>query len=418
MVTRIIEHMFPSSSLPVDAASCVDELEEIERLKGALCARQACLTAHLAELSPSASDRSLAREVGLARHESPTRGARMLRLGRALVDDHPEVLALLEAGEINEARAELVCTETSDLCATDRRSADREIATRLAADPGLGDRDVTDLARRVSFRIDAATAERRRERARADRHVSTRTYGDGTAQVAGRVADHQMVAIMASLDQQAHVLRASGCDDRTRAQIVADLFVERLTGQVTATAAPVRIDLVVSAETLLGGGDEPGEVAGLGPVPAQVARDLVLASPEQTTAVRRLFADTDHLVAMESASTHFSGLLRQLVELRDRRCRTPRCDATIRHGDHVIARRRGGPTSAHNAQGLCEACNLAKEEPGWRHEVVSTDVLEAHTVEITTPTGRRHRSRAPSPPGAEARDHFAESRPGVFTLIA
>lgn len=417
MVATIIEHMFPSSSLPVDVASCVDELEEVERLKGALCARQARVTAHLAALSPSASDRSLAREVGLARHESPTRGGRLLRLGRALVDDHPEVLALLEAGEINEARAELVCTETSDLCATDRRTADREIAARLAAEPGLGDRDVTDLARRVSFRIDADAAERRRERARAERHVSTRTYGDGTAQVAGRVADHQMVAIMTSLDHQAQVLRAAGCDDRTRAQIVADLFVERLTGQVTATATPVRIDLVVSAETLLGG-DEPAEVAGLGPVPAQVARDLVLASPEQATVVRRLFADTDHLVAMESTATRFAGLLRQFVELRDRRCRTPWCTAPIRHGDHVTARRRGGSTSAHNAQGLCEACNLAKEEPDWRHEVVSTDVLETHTVEITTPTGHRHRSRAPSPPGAVARDHFAETRPGVFTLIA
>ncbi len=410
--------MFPSPALPLDAAACVDELEEIERLKGALCAQQARLVAQLDELSPGSTDRSLAGEVGMARHESPSRGRRLLRLGRALVHDHPEVLGLLESGEINEARAELVCTETRDLAAADRRTADREIAERLRERPGLGDRDVADLARRVSFRIDATAAERRRKRGHAERRVWSRTHGDGTATVSGRVADHQMVAIMASLGHRAELLRASGCDDRTRAQIVADLFVERLTGQATATSAPVRIDLVVPAETLLGGGDEPGEVVGLGPVPAQVARDLVLASPEEATVIRRLFADTDHLVAMESLSRLFSGLLRQFLELRDRRCRTPWCNAPIRHGDHVRSAARGGATSSHNGQGLCVGCNLTKEDPGWQHTVVSDDVVEAHTVEVTTPTGQRHRSTEPRPPGADPRDRYAQTRPGVYSLIA
>jgi hypothetical protein len=356
--------------------------------------------------------------VGAARHESPSRGHRLLLLARGLVDDHPEVLALLDAGEINETRAELVCAETRDLTAGDRRTADREIAARLVAEPGLGNRDVADLARRTSFRIDPTAAVRRRARGHAERHVSARAYGDGTAQVAGRVADHQMVAIMTSLEHQASLLRATGCDDRTRAQVIADLFVERLTGQATAVATPVRIDLVVSAETLLADGDEPAEVPGLGPIPASVAREMVLASPEQATVIRRLFADTDHLVAMESVSTHFHGLLRQLLELRDRRCRTPWCDAPVRHGDHVRPRARGGPTSLHNGQGLCESCNLTKEEPGWHHQVTSADVVEAHTVDVTSPTGHRYRSRAPSPPGADPRDHYAQTRPGVWTLIA
>lgn len=53
---------------------------------------------------------------------------------------------------------------------------------------------------------------------------------------------------------------------------------------------------------------------------------------------------------MESASRTFDGLLRQLVTLRDRTCRTP---------DHAV-----GPTTAANGQGLCNGCNQLKGEPG------------------------------------------------------
>ncbi len=46
-----------------------------------------------------------------------------------------------------------------------------------------------------------------------------------------------------------------------------------------------------------------------------------------------------------------------------------------------------------NGQGLCEACNYAKEAPGWRTDLITSD---RHLVEITTPTGHRYRS-SPSP---------------------
>jgi hypothetical protein len=55
-----------------------------------------------------------------------------------------------------------------------------------------------------------------------------------------------------------------------------------------------------------------------------------------------------------------------------------------------------GETSRDNGQGLCEACNYAKEAPGWSATVVDT---EPHTVEISTPTGQTHRSTAPALPG-------------------
>lgn len=219
---------------------------------------------------------------------------------------------------------------------------------------------------------------------------------------------------MQSLRTRADVLRATGCDDRTRAQIVADLFVERLTGQATARSAPVALHLVVPAETLLADGDEPGHLAGAGPVPAPIARRLAAESAEVGSTIRRLFAATDRLVALESTARAFTGLLRRFVTLRDRRCRTPWCDASIAHLDHVLPHADGGPTSHANAQGLCESCNLVKEDPGWRHATGSAD--EPHIVLTTSPTGHTYRSRAPASPGAGPR--YVASRSGLYTLTA
>ncbi|MCL2781589.1 MAG: hypothetical protein FWD74_08935, partial [Actinomycetia bacterium] len=47
-----------------------------------------------------------------------------------------------------------------------------------------------------------------------------------------------------------------------------------------------------------------------------------------------------------------------------------------------------------DGQGLCQACNLAKQAPGWDHQP-TIDPDTGHTVRVTTPTGRHYRSTAP-----------------------
>lgn len=47
---------------------------------------------------------------------------------------------------------------------------------------------------------------------------------------------------------------------------------------------------------------------------------------------------------------------------------------------------------------MCEACNYAKEAPGWR-VVTRHDEKGQHTAEFITPTGAPHRSTAPPLPG-------------------
>ena len=86
------------------------------------------------------------------------------------------------------------------------------------------------------------------------------------------------------------------------------------------------------------------------------------------------------------------------IGLRDQTCRTPYCDAPIRHLDHAQPRHRDGPTSADNGLGECERCNYTKESPGWR-VTAGSDENGVHTAEFTTPTRHRYRSTAPPLPG-------------------
>jgi hypothetical protein len=91
--------------------------------------------------------------------------------------------------------------------------------------------------------------------------------------------------------------------------------------------------------------------------------------------------------------------LAKFIRLRDQTCRTPWCDAPIRHVDHSQSIASGGMTSEPNAQGLCEACNHAKEAQGWRARPGPD-----RTIRTTTPTGHTHTTRPPPVATVHRRD--------------
>ena len=151
--------------------------------------------------------------------------------------------------------------------------------------------------------------------------------------------------------------------------------------------------------TLLTDDPTPARVVGYGPIHAALARQIVREAPRAW--LRRLYTHpgSDALVAMDSRRRPFDGALREFLVVRDQVCRTPWCDAPFRHADHVTRAADGGETSALNGEGLCEACNYAKEAAGWHAIALFSD---RHEVLITTPTGHTYVSSAPDPPGSPA----------------
>jgi hypothetical protein len=385
-----------------DDPARIELIRALEELKGAAAAAQARLTADFdrsqrdeqrsAGVRAQEVGRGIAAQVALARRESPSKGSRFVGLAHAL-EEMPHAARSFARGEVGEWRVTVLTRETACLSASDRTTVDAELASRPGGLAALGDRGVEREARRVAYRLDPHAATRRARRAESERSVSVRPAPDTMSYVTGLLPVRQGVAVHAALARHADSLRSSG-DRRSRGQIMADTLVERVTGQASASAVPLEVQVVMSADALLGDDASPAHVPGYGPVPAPWARTWV-ADPDARVWLRRLYATprSGSLVAMESSRRLFSGGLRRFIEVRDQSCRTPWCDAPVRHVDHPARSVDGGATSVTNSQGLCEACNLAKEAPGWRARA------SGGGVETVTPTGHRYLSPVLACPG-------------------
>ena len=385
----------------VSEAEQIEYLSLLEKLKGGSAAAQARVTDNLAvDRTASEAERGvpsakrsqgLAAEIGLARRTSPFRGARDLGLAKVLVREMPQTLDLLTRGEISEWRATVVVRETAVLSLEDRQQVDAELADQLAS---LGDREAAATARAIGYRLDPGSAIRRTRGARSDRFVSLRPAPDTMSYLTAFLPVEQGVACFAALQNAADTACSDG-DPRSRSQVMADTAVERLTGQASAPDVDVEVHVVMTDSALLTDDDTPAHVVGYGPIHAALARLIVRRAHRAW--LRRLYRSprSGALVAMDSRRRAFDGELREFLVIRDQICRTPWCDAPIRHADHVIPVINGGKTSVENGQGLCEACNYAKQAAGWRTIPLPSD---RHEVLITTPTGRTYVSTAPDPP--------------------
>ncbi|PNI09336.1 HNH endonuclease [Arthrobacter sp. AFG7.2] len=388
----------------------IDQLRALEDLKSLASARQAEIAVAF-ELSrrreqAAAGGRAdelgagVGAEIALARRESPARGGRLLGLAKALATEMPHTLAALQSGQLNEWRATLIVKETTCLSAEDRCAVDEEIAADTGTLAGAGDRAVIAAVRAAAYRRDPGSVAKRAGHAISDRTVTLRPAPDTMTRLTALLPVAQGVAVFAALTRNADTRRASG-DERGKGQIMADELVQRVTGTPGGISG-IEIQLVMTDRTLFQGDSEPARLAGYGIVPAEWARKAVLSQEpetgELTTWLRRLYTApaTGELLAMDSKARLFPPGLRRFLQTRDDTCRTPYCDAPIRHHDHIIPRHQHGPTSSTNGQGLCEACNHTKETPGWTTRTVPGP---RHTVQLRTPTGHTYHSTAPPPPG-------------------
>jgi hypothetical protein len=406
-----------------DGAGMIDQLRQLEDAKALAAAKQAEITVAFdlqqrreqaaAGVPANEQGAGVGAQVALARRESPARGGRLLGLAKALTG-MPRTFSAFRSGQLNEWRTTLIVKETACLSVEDRMAVDEELAADTGAFDGAGDRAIISAVKAAAYRRDPRSVVKRAAHAVGGRTVTIRPAPDTMAYVTALLPVAKGVAVYAALTREADTLRSGG-DERSTGQIKADTMVERITG-VPGGVSSVEIQLVMTDRTLLQGDSEPARLTGYGTVPAEWARRAALnglaeldgpaelngsaGNGELTAWVRRLYTapGTGELVGMDSKARFFPPGLRRFIQVRDDVCRTPYCDAPIRHDDHIIAWHNGGPTTAGNGQGLCEACNHNKETRGWSAKPVPIPGAR-HTVQLQTPTGHTYRSTAPLLPG-------------------
>lgn len=391
------------------SAVYVELVTSLERLKSAASAAQARVSERfdLAQRRLQEAEGVPARKLGqgvgaqvaLARSESPVKGGRFLGAAQAWVREMPRTLEALADGRLNEWRATLAVKETACLAVEDRQAVDEEFGRLLDKHPAMGDRAVVAAVRRLVVARDAEAFLRRAEKAVKDRRVTCRPAADGMTYVTALLPLREGVAVYAALGRAADASRSAG-DERSRGQLMADTLVERLTGRPVEDPVDIHLDIVITDRGLFAEDEEAAEVVGTGPVPAAWVRQLLeqVPDPQAQVQVRRIFRGPGALLATETAGRYFTPAVQHLIRIRDQHCRTPWCDAPIRHGDHVVDHAAGGPTSLENGQGLCERCNHTKRLPGWDAGV---EPGPEHRVRLVTPTGHGYTSHPPTGPGRE-----------------
>ncbi len=406
----------------LDDAQRIDSIRALERLVCVATAAQAALSAELdtsqrAEQSSQGvpgeqQGRGVAAQVALARRESHHRGQRHLGLAKIVTAELPHLWSAWRSGRVTEWKATLVARETACLTREDRLAVDAAVCTAADRLEQMGDRELAAACQKVAYRLDPASYVTRRRQAEADRNVTLRPAPDAMTWLTALLPVKEGVAAYAALTREADSARATG-DARTRGQVMADALVGAVAARAEASrqtearwdptplgasseppGPAVTVGLVMSDAVLFGESDEPAHMEGYGPVPAELAREIVARACDHNERVwlRRLYTSptTGELVAMDSRARLFRNSLARFIRLRDQVCRTPWCDAPIRHVDHLMGAVNGGDTSADNGQGLCEACNYAKQAPGWAARAAPDGVT------TTTPPGHTYGSSPPT----------------------
>jgi hypothetical protein len=162
------------------------------------------------------------------------------------------------------------------------------------------------------------------------------------------------------------------------------------------------VQVTASLTTLMGLDDDPCELAGYGPITADLAR--AIAHHEGGT-WRRLVTDPRTGALLDYGHRVYAApaRLKRFVQGRDVTCRWPNCTqpAALCQFDHII--RWPLITAVRNGQSLCTRHHRIKDEGGWRHELL-TPATHPHeypryiegTIKITTGAGQVYYSSPPT----------------------
>jgi hypothetical protein len=389
-----------------DACTPAERIDRIVALDRGVAMLQAALSVEMATFARQrrradiadgmpidSAGRGATVEVAMARRVSKATVEHHLAFAEPMIADHPRLLEACLNGDVSQPAARNVVKACETLESDQRRAIDADLtALAMERTPGQLKKDA---ARRVAA-ADPAAATKRALIARAAKRIRPVVNGDGTGTLIATLPVEQAVAAWQALDHTARGRRADG-DERSIRELMCDLFVERLTGQATATDLRLEIGVVVAASSLLGADDQPAKLIGHyggdhGVLPAALARELATS---ESACWRRLVCDPldGTLVSMDTRKRRFDGTLRKFLTYRDGTSRRPFSDTAINEFDHIVRHADGGPTNASNSQGLGKSDHPIRDLPGWKVEAIDGDA--ANGVRWTTPTGHSYTSRPP-----------------------
>ncbi|RKE62869.1 HNH endonuclease signature motif containing protein [Microbacterium sp. AG238] len=358
--------------------------------------------------------RSVAAEAaGLARR-SDRRLQADIDHALTIVDDYPAVFAAWEQRRITRDHVEVVVKAATGLPGEVR--GEFEAAAIAVCEQDIATR-VKPALRALAERLHDRTFTDRHREAAAGRCVRVLHGADGMSDVIATVPTVIAVGMLDRLTQMGQAVKDArdvggrgdaveadaAPDARTMDQLRADILGDLVLGGAPVVdptygadrtgglgAIRARVQVTVTAETLMGRDEHPADAVGAGLIDADTARELA----GQVSEWDRLFIDPVTRTPVQIDTYRPTMAMKKLLTARDQHCRFPGCRrAAIRcELDHTVDYALGGHTHLHNLAHLCQRHHSMKQFTRWEVRQVGGGVLE-----WTSPLGRVYREDVPVP---------------------
>lgn len=392
----------------VGADVLVEAIAGWERVIAWAGARQGELVRAFAAAEAAVGREEFAADAIAARLVVPRSRAQDLIAFARMLGELPDLAGLLAVGAVDAYKAQIIATEVATLAVGDQRA----VLTGLGGDVAeLTGPQLRRRVRRAVLAHDPGQAQERRVAAEDARRVELVPAPDAMAWIGAYLPAAHAEACFTALTALAACPAPAderGIDAR-RADAFTDVFTRILEGGEgpygplpTQQRRRPHIQVTIAATTLLGLDEAPGELAGYGPIPAPLARQIAADGTW-----RRLLTDpaTGEVTSRGEVAYRPGADLSGTVIARDVTCCFPGCRVPAGRCDldHIEpydpTQAAAEQTKPGNLQALCRHHHRMKTETTWH---VARQATTATTV-WTTPWGRQH-IRHPHPaPGPETR---------------
>ncbi|WP_143427042.1 HNH endonuclease signature motif containing protein [Georgenia soli] len=414
------------SPAQVGDATLIEGIAAFERLASWATAQQAVLVRELTDRhgTTGTAAKTAAAEIGARLGSTGTVGAMKVDLAAAL-DSFPEVADALTTGRIDSRKATVLTTREPGLTTGQQR----RVVTGLLKDADrLSGPKLRNRLRAAALSVNPDAGVERRQREHAARKVTITPAPDAMAWITAYVrADHAHTIKTALRALADAAVDGDQSDERTREQVQADAFVDLFASVLdrgvdlaghplpSGRLARAGAQITVGAGTLLGLDHQAGYLAGYGPIPAELARELA-----QDATWRALLTDEHgHFKDLSTKAYRPGADLTRTVRARDVTCTFPGCNrpSVVCDLDHRIAYDPAiahlvAQTSVCNLHPLCRRHHNLKTSKRW--DVVREP--DGTVIWTVARTGHRYRHTPDPPAGAPAAanrwaDLFANTDP-------
>jgi hypothetical protein len=317
-----------------------------------------------------------------------------LAVSESLVNDLPDTLAALVAGEISYRHAQIMVDHTRALDTAALRALE---AGALPFARNLTASKFERKIRSLRERANPETIRERHVRAVTDREIVFDPGQDGMAWLSAYLPAAEALGAYNRVSELAATLQCPG-EERTLTQLRADVFRDLLIdGEAgdQASGVTAKVFVTVPVLTLLDrdellGHELPATLDGYGPIDADTARTL---AGHASSFIRLLtHPETGAVLSVGRDSYRVPQDLKNWLQIRDATCRFPGCS---RHAsrceiDHTHDWAHDGQTRHDNLAHLCKSHHILKHKSDWQ---VAQARDGTGNLTWTSPAGRNYTTK-------------------------